>query len=136
MSQSQNSYHREISSEEKDIFHPDGHLKLEVVKSGNLNFNENPPKNKFVLYIDNDTIDYPLTLRYWKQGDRLYPYGMEGSQLVSDILTNKKISGIQRERSLVLEANERIIWLLGHRTSRHFMVTDRTKHILKISWEI
>lgn len=92
--------------------------------------------DKNVLLLDAQRIEYPLTLRVWESGDKLEPYGMDGSQLVSDILINNKISLLDKKRCFVLESMGTILWLVGIRSSRHHMVTAQTKEIIKITWGI
>ncbi|MEX1062948.1 MAG: tRNA lysidine(34) synthetase TilS [Balneolaceae bacterium] len=43
------------------------------------------------LQLDADRLDWPLKLRSWKDGDTVNPLGMDGTQKVSDHLTNEKI---------------------------------------------
>ncbi len=87
-----------------------------------------------VLWLDKERLDYPLTLRVWSQGDRLEPFGMKGSQLVSDILTDRKLSRIEKQQTLTLWSTEKLLWIPSIRASRHFEVKETTKEILKISW--
>ncbi|MCW9708525.1 tRNA lysidine(34) synthetase TilS [Fodinibius salsisoli] len=61
------------------------------------------------LYLDMAKLSWPLTLRRWQQGDRFQPLGMEGHQLVSDHLTNRKISTARRYEALVIESFEETI---------------------------
>ena len=50
----------------------------------------------------------------------MQPLGMEGSQLVSDILTQRKVSASERADQWVVEqADGRIVWLVGHRIAHH-----------------
>jgi tRNA(Ile)-lysidine synthase len=55
------------------------------------------------LQFDAARLQFPLTLRQWREGDQFNPLGMEGSQLVSDHLTNRKISSAEKQDALVLE---------------------------------
>ena len=61
------------------------------------------------LYLDISKIDEPITIRYWKHGDRFQPFGMEGHQSVADHLTNEKISAAEKHRALVIESFEETI---------------------------
>lgn len=62
------------------------------------------------LFLDADLAAWPVTLRRWEEGDRFRPLGMEGSQKVSDHLTNRKVDASARDRALVLESfEERIL---------------------------
>ena len=56
------------------------------------------------LYLDVDKLEYPLTLRNWRDGDSFQPLGMDGSQLVSDHLTNRKIPSTKKKEALILES--------------------------------
>lgn len=78
---------------------------------------------------------FPLTIRPAHVGDRFHPYGMEGSRLVSDYLTDLKLSLFDKRRQLVVtDATGLIIWIVGHRTSHPCRVTPDVSNtlILKI----
>lgn len=68
--------------------------------------------------LDRSKVTFPLTLRLAKEGDRFTPFGMKGSKLVSDYLSDLKCSVIDRRRQWVIEdATGMIIWLVGRRTN-------------------
>jgi tRNA(Ile)-lysidine synthase len=90
--------------------------------------------DKNVLLLDKERLEYPLTLRAWDTGDRMEPFGMKGSQLVSDILTNKKLSRMEKQRVLVLFSGDKLLWIPAIRSSKHLTVKPATKEILKIIW--
>ncbi|MDX1592503.1 MAG: tRNA lysidine(34) synthetase TilS [Balneolaceae bacterium] len=56
------------------------------------------------LKLDAEEINFPVTLRRWKEGDQFTPLGMKGTQLVSDHLTNRKVSAAEKSGALVLES--------------------------------
>ena len=83
--------------------------------------------------LDADKVAFPLTLRPAQQGDRFQPYGMKGTQLVSNYLTNRHLSIFEKRRTLVLcDAQGRILWLVGHRPAAPFCITADTTHTLTI----
>ncbi|MCG2589141.1 tRNA lysidine(34) synthetase TilS [Rhodohalobacter sulfatireducens] len=65
-----------------------------------------PPKSYSddILHLDEEKIEFPITLRRWKDGDSFQPLGMDGTQLVSDHLTNRKIPSTKKKQALVLES--------------------------------
>ncbi len=67
-----------------------------------------------------------LAIRPWAAGDSFIPFGMKGRKLVSDFLTDIKISPAERKRQLVVSFDKDIIWLLGHRASNLYRVTKQT----------
>lgn len=83
--------------------------------------------------LDAADVRFPLTVRPVQQGDRFHPFGMRGSRLVSDYLTDRKLSLIEKRRQIVLcDARDRILWLVGHRTDQRSAVTTSTRQVLVI----
>lgn len=86
--------------------------------------------------LDAEKVAFPLTLRPVQSGDRFRPYGMKGTQLVSDYLTNRRLSIFEKRRALVLcDAHDRILWLVGHRPAAPFCITDATTLTLTVRYE-
>lgn len=84
--------------------------------------------------LDVSAISFPLFLRPTQTGDRFQPFGMKGSKLVSDYLTNKHLSVFEKRRTLVLcDKNGQILWLAGHRPDGRFCISDSTKETLIIT---
>lgn len=84
--------------------------------------------------LDAQRVRFPLTVRPIAAGDRFTPFGMKGSKLVSDYLTDRKVGVLQRQQQLVVaDATGRIVWLVGHRTSGLAAVTDKTTETLTIA---
>lgn len=77
----------------------------------------------------------PLQLRPIDAGDRLEPFGMEGSQKISDLLVNLKVPRHLRSNVPVLcdnggkDGKSRILWVVGHRASRHASVGPETTQV-------
>jgi len=85
----------------KKIFKVDG-LILRI-EGFNGSFDENS------LKLDSESIAFPVTLRRWKEGDQFTPLGMDGTQLISDHLTNRKISSAEKTDAIVLESFDGVI---------------------------
>ena len=84
------------------------------------------PENHFAEYIDADRIKLPLTIRPWRDGDRLQPLGMSGSQKVSDVLTDARVPSSRRRREIVVEDADGIVWLVGHRIANRVRISPST----------
>ena len=81
-------------------------------------------------YYDADKLEGKnLTVRKVKTGDRFRPFGMKGTKLVSDLLTDLKLSLFEKERQMVLCADDEIIWVIGRRASDSYKVTKETKRV-------
>lgn len=68
-----------------------------------------------------------IIIRRWSHGDWFIPFGMKGRKLISDYLTDSKVTLIERYGQLVATFNEDIIWVLGRRTDNRYRVTPGTK---------
>ena len=87
-----------------------------------------------IATFDASQVTFPLTIRPWQQGDKIAPFGMKGrKKLVSDLLTDLKLSRFDKENQLVLtDANNRILWVIGHRTAEYARVTKHTHEVIEI----
>lgn len=92
---------------------------------------ENVSKN--ILYVDKETLKYPLTVRKWKKGDYFYPLGMKGRKKISKFFKDEKMDVISKEEQWLLCSGAAIVWVIGKRGDDRFKVTPRTKQILKFS---
>jgi tRNA(Ile)-lysidine synthase len=86
--------------------------------------------------LDAETLQQPLFVRKVKQGDRFVPFGMRGSKLISDYLTERKMNILEKERQLVItDCNDNILWLVGERPAAPYCVTEKTKKLLCLKWQ-
>ena len=91
--------------------------------------------NKAQAFVDADSIKGKLTLRPMRQGDRFRPYGMkQGSKLLSDFLTDRKVSFLDKQAQLVATdtATNAIIWVVGREIDHRYRITPTTKRILRL----
>lgn len=109
---------------------PDGrHL---IIKELTVERPFTPNRSPLTAQLDAERVRFPLTLRECRTGDRFTPFGMHGTRLVSDFLTDLKLSLIEKQRQLVLaDATGAILWLPGQRISERCRITDTTANIIE-----
>ena len=90
------------------------------------------PREKNVICMDLDKVEFPLVVRMPQTGDRFMPFGMKGMKLVSDFLTDLKKNVFEKERQLLVCSGDKIAWVVGERPDDRFRVTEHTRHILRI----
>lgn len=92
-------------------------------------------KERNIAMLDAGKLHFPLTLRVAVKGDRFAPFGMRGTKLVSDYLTDRKKSIPEKQKQLVVtDATGTIVWLVGERPAAPFCVKENTKEIVKLEW--
>ena len=90
-------------------------------------------RNSSYACLDADKVKFPLMVRPFMVGDRFVPFGMKGSKLLSDFLTDAKKSLYEKRCQLVVtDSNGDIIWVANERTDNRFRVTDSTARVLVI----
>lgn len=83
-------------------------------------------------WLDADVVKFPLTLRPWQEGDRFQPLGMEGSQKVSDLIIQRKISKSEKSKIMVLCSDDTIIWIPKIHTDDRFKLTAKSVKALHL----
>lgn len=104
-------------------------MNVEVIKK------ESPfeiEKNNNILYVDKNKVQYPLTIRRWRQGDWFIPFGMKGKKKISDYFTDQKYSLFDKEEAWLLCSGDDIVWIAGKRSDDRFKVDKSTTEVLKI----
>lgn len=86
-----------------------------------------------VATLDADKIQGELFVRSLQPGDRFHPYGMKGSKLVSDYLTNCHRSRIHKRAALIVCDAAGPLWLVGERIDCRAAISETTTRCLKLS---
>lgn len=112
-----------------DILHP---VNIEVETHSIEEFR--PKRDPETIYLDIAAVDGEpkWEIRHVRDGDRMHPFGMKGTKLVSDLMTGAKFTADQKRRALLLTRNGVIVWVIGLRASNVFSVTPRTKRYISL----
>lgn len=123
------SNHFIIESETKKLKFNNQQLIFETINAPH--FQISPSAN--IACLDDKEIVYPLLLRKLKQGDYFYPLGMRKKKKLSRFLIDQKLSKTEKENVWVLEANKKILWVVGYRIDDRFKRQPGTQKVLKIT---
>lgn len=86
------------------------------------------------VYVDADRLERPLRLCLWQGGERFYPFGMSERRKVSDVLKDKKINRLEKRHVwLLVDAADRIVWVVGVCLDNRFRVSNATQRVLHLS---
>ena len=109
---------------------------MQMIASGMLKFKQVAAisdTNLRTIYVDKETLKYPLTVRRWKEGDYFYPLGMMGKKKLSKYFKDEKLSLLAKENVWVLCSEEAIVWIINYRADERFKITKNTKKLLKVT---
>ena len=84
-----------------------------------------------VALLDFDDLDFPLTIRTFRPGDRFQPLGMEGEKKVKDLFIDCKIPALYRKRVPILFRGDRLLWIAGIRIDHRARLKPETRNILR-----
>ena len=123
-----------VREEEKEYFIHDGDNFMELPVRMEISQHINNTtvvidKNSHTACLDYDKLQFPLTLRKWKIGDKFIPSGMKSFQKLSDFFTNSKFSKIQKEKTWILISGKEIVWIVNHRIDERFKAKNSTKNL-------
>lgn len=92
-------------------------------------------RSRDTVCLDASKVTFPLLLRRVEPGDRFVPFGMTGSRLVSDYLTDRKKTLFQKRSQLVLaDALGRIVWLVNERPDNRCRISDKSLTVLVVEY--
>lgn len=84
--------------------------------------------------LDAGKVRFPLTVRTVHTGDWFMPFGMKGRKLISDFLTDLKLSVFDKRRQLVVtDASGEILWVVGRRTDNRRRILPSSTDAIVLS---
>ena len=78
------------------------------------------------------TVSLPLAVRNRQRGDRFRPLGMGGrGRKLQDFLVDRKVARRERDTlPLVVDSDDRIVWVVGQSVAEDFRVTDPSQGVI------
>lgn len=93
-------------------------------------------RSEDTAWFDLAALPFPLCVRSRRAGDRMEPYGLDGSKKVQDLFVDAKIPRSRRDAvPLLTDSAGRILWIPGVRRSRHALVGPDTREVLRVDVE-
>lgn len=88
--------------------------------------------NKTSLFIDEDGLNMPLSIRKWKAGDTFQPKGMKGRKTLGKFLRDKKVAAHKKKNVFVLldQLND-VIGVFGFGVSDKYSISESSRSVLK-----
>ncbi len=90
-------------------------------------------KNSLVDVFSTNTLAFPVRICSFRKGDRISPFGFDGTRKVKDVLRESRIPPLERKQWPILRDQKGILWVVGCRRADRAAVTSRTKQAWKIT---
>lgn len=91
----------------------------------------------FTAFLDYERLELPLSVRPLKHGDRFLPLGSPGEKKLYRFMGDVKIPHAYRARvPLVVDASDRVVWLVGYRLDDRFKLTPQTRKVLRLQFSL
>jgi tRNA(Ile)-lysidine synthase len=75
----------------------------------------------------------PLTVRGWREGDRMRPVGLGGTKTLQDLFTDRKVPRALRHTLPVVESEGEIVWVAGVAVDERFAASEEDPSAIGLS---
>lgn len=89
----------------------------------------------FEAWFDRGILPNNLVLRTIKPGDRIRPFGFDGSTKVSDVLIDRKIPQLIRDEVPVLADRDEVYWIVGVRASETTRIPESSNKAVRLRFD-
>jgi tRNA(Ile)-lysidine synthase len=110
----------------------DWNLEMHPLVVDDLSLDWRCSSGPLVARLDAALLPAELALRTRRPGDRLRPLGMQGTQSLQDMFTDRRIPRRLRDSIPLLAAGETILWVVGERLASDAAMTERTTRVLEV----
>lgn len=93
-------------------------------------------KDKCKAVLDVRALQGRLYIRSVREGDRFTPFGMKGTKLVSDYMTDRHRSRLDKLAALVVCDDNGILWLVGETVDQRAAVNETTTEVLVVKIDL
>jgi tRNA(Ile)-lysidine synthase len=83
--------------------------------------------------LDAERVAHSLTVRAWRDGDRMKPLGLDGTKSLQDLFGDRKVPRSLRRSLPVVESDGEIAWVAGVAVSDRFRVGPDTRATVRLT---
>jgi len=91
-------------------------------------------ETSLIQFFDLDKLNDNIVIRSRLDGDRIRPYKSNGEKKLKKFFIDQKVPGEKRDTIPLVALGNKIVWIVGMRTSEDFRARKDSKKILMLSW--
>jgi len=95
---------------------------------------ESLKEGDFVQFFDYNKLGNGIVLRNRIEGDRIRPRGSRGEKRLKEFFIDEKIPREKRDEIPLIARDNKIVWIVGMRTSQDFRADKDTEKVLVLTW--
>jgi tRNA(Ile)-lysidine synthase len=92
--------------------------------------------NSLVQFFDYDSLIKGIYIRNRREGDMFKPFKSNGSKKLKEYFIDLKIPRETRSKIPLIASEYEIVWVIRHKISDKFKVTENTKLVLRLEWRL
>lgn len=108
---------------------PDQTLVLEEIESLPTSWRN---LGKDTIFVDSRRLPFPWTIRYFSDGDRFTPFGMEGTKKLKELFIDRKIPHAARKMIPLFLCRGTIFWVGGVQVAEDTRITEPSNQLLQL----
>ncbi|MFZ4106292.1 tRNA lysidine(34) synthetase TilS [Flavobacterium sp.] len=89
--------------------------------------------NANCIFVDEDSLQFPLIVRKWQEADYFFPIGMQGKKKLSKYFKDEKMSLIDKSNQWLLCSKNQVVWVIGKRQDDRYKINDNSINKLQIT---
>ncbi len=89
--------------------------------------------SSLAVCLDYAKIKPPISLRNRKDGDRFQPLGAKGTKKLQDFMVDKKIPKFSRDSVVLVEDQEKILWVAGWEIDERAKIDNTTEVLIQLT---
>lgn len=92
-----------------------------------------PEATSSFAYVDFSNVEFPLSLRFRREGDVISPFGMTGTMKLKKYLNAKGVARHNRDNILLLCKGNEVLWVVGVGISSKIGVKEKPTYVIEIN---
>lgn len=92
--------------------------------------------NSLEQFFDYDRLKRGINIRNRQEGDIFAPFKSRGTKKIKEYFIDNKIPRDKRDEIPLITMGSEVVWIIGYKISDKFKVTENTKTILRLKYEI
>jgi len=107
-----------------------------AINDGSFSYEKKIDNRSLTQYFDYNSLNDGIYIRNRRNGDIFKPFKSRGSKKLKEYFIDCKIPRESRDKIPLIASGNEIVWIIGHKISDKFKVSENTKSILKLEYKV